>query len=95
MKPRAATIVALLLIAASLGVLAVSPASGSMPMLLAAVVGVLGCALLALTAAAWRWRARVEAYTRTIVDSAGFYEELAATFDFDHVVGIEESARAV
>lgn len=92
MKPRAAAMTATLLLAASLGMLALAPGLGSLVTIVAAVTGVVACALLVLTMVAWRWRSRVEAYTRTIVDSAGFYEELAATFDTDHVVGIDDAA---
>ncbi len=53
---------------------------------LAAIAGgtgvVISGALLGLTFLAWRWRGDV-AYSRTVVDQSGFYDELESTFDED------------
>ncbi len=89
MRLRTATIAGTLLLAASFVLLwaadeAVDPA---------AVAGgtgiVIAGALLGLTFLAWRWRVAEVGYVRTVVDTAGFYEELAA---FDTVAGDDRDA---
>jgi hypothetical protein len=51
----------------------------------AAIAGATGLvvagALLGLTLLAWRWRAQPRAYVASAVDTASFYEEVAAALD--------------
>jgi hypothetical protein len=81
MRIFAATCSGALLFAASFALLvyANEPTDGT------AVAGgtgiVLSGALFGLTFLAWRWRDAPRAYSTTIVDDPGFYDELAATFD--------------
>lgn len=92
MKPRTAVLAALTLLAASIGVSTLADSPGDVPAILGAVGAVVATALFGLTLMAWRWRSRVESYTRTIVDSAGFYEELAAFEPVDDAVGLDDAA---
>lgn len=82
MKLRTATIAGSLLSAASFALLR----AADEPVDAAAVAGgtgiVIAGALLGLTFLAWRWRAAHGGYVQTVMDTTGFYEELAA---FDEV----------
>lgn len=96
MRLVAATLVALCSTLLSIGLLVAADEATD----LAAVAGgtglVLGGALLGLTALAWRWRGSSAAYTTTVIDRAGFYEELGAALDetADDYVSATAAARA-
>ena len=78
MKLRTATFAGSLLLAASFVLLWAADEAVDA----AAVAGgtgiVIAGALLGLTFLAWRWQAAHGGYVRTVVDTTGFYEELAA-----------------
>ncbi|MEO6866832.1 MAG: hypothetical protein ABI200_02305 [Gaiellales bacterium] len=92
MRPLAALTAGLTLMAVSIALLVwardvtdVAAIIGSTGMLIAG-------ALLGLTFLAWRWRDNATAYSSTIVDVTGLYEELGATVLADEVGRDDASA---
>ncbi|MCW2920217.1 MAG: hypothetical protein JWL76_91 [Thermoleophilia bacterium] len=78
MKLRTATIAGFVLLAGSFAMLWAADEAVDA----AAVAGgtgiVIAGALLGLTFLAWRWQSAQGGYVQTVVDTTGFYEELAA-----------------
>jgi hypothetical protein len=70
-----------LLFAASLGLLAIADEATDAAAIAGGTGLVVGGALLGLTLLAWRWRDAPRSYASTVIDPAGFYDDLAATFD--------------
>ena len=94
MRLRTATLAGLLLFAASFGLLAWANEPTDAPAIAGGTGIVIAGALLGLTFLAARWRdADGGGYVSTVVDQAGFYEELAA-FDptRDDAPGFEDAA---
>ena len=78
MKLRTATIAGSLLLAASFVLLWAADEAVDAAAVMGGTGIVVAGALLGLTFLAWRWQAAQGGYVKTVVDSAGFYEELAA-----------------
>ncbi len=78
MKLVTATIAGLALLAASFGLLWAADEAKDAAAIAGGTGLIIGGALLGLTFLSWWWRSAQVAYVSTSVDSAGFYEELAA-----------------
>lgn len=78
MKLRTATIAGSLLLAASFVLLWGADEAVDATAVAGGTGMVIAGALLGLTFLAWRWQAAQGGYVQTVVDTTGFYEELAA-----------------
>ena len=91
MRLRTATLAGLLLFAASFALLWAADEAVDAAAIAGGTGIVIAGALLGLTFLARRWQLERGAYVSTVVDSAGFYEELAA-FEPGDAVGLDDAA---